>query len=84
MFVHPWQVPYKSFHLYILSFLNQKVRIDLLHLLFDQGFLYIRTFGLAVFDVAVVVNDFFLNFGQEVVIDPPCFACDAVDCFDYG
>ena len=35
------------------------------------------------FDVAVVVDDIFGNFGLEIVIDLPCFARDAADCFDY-
>ena len=47
-----------SFHVNILCFLNHKVRIDVLHLLFDQDFLYIRTFVVVVFDAAVVVDDF--------------------------
>ena len=34
--------------------------------------------------VMVVVDDCFWNFDLEVVIGLPCFACDAVDYFDYG
>ena len=32
----------------------------------------------------VVADDCFWNFDLEVVIGLPCFACDAVDYFDYG
>ena len=39
---------------------------------------------MAVFDFAVVINDFFGNFGLEIVIDLSCFACDNVVCFTYG
>ena len=53
-------------------------------LLPDRDFLYIRTFVAVVFDVAIVVDNFFGNFGLEIVIDLSCFACDDVDCFDYG
>ena len=39
---------------------------------------------MVVFDVAVVVDDFLWNFGLEVLIGQSCFACDAVDSFDYS
>ena len=51
-------------------------------LLFDRDFLYIRTFVAVVFDSAVVVDEFFGNFGLKIVIDLSCFACDDVDCDD--
>ena len=47
-------------------------------LLFDRDFLYIRTFAAVKFDFAVVVDDFFGNFGLKIVIDLSCFACDDV------
>ena len=36
------------------------------------------------FNVAIAVDDVFGNFGLEIVTDPSCFACDDVDCFNYG
>ena len=33
---------------------------------------------MAVFDFVVVINEFFCNFGLEIVIDLSCFACDNV------
>ena len=41
----------QEFSLKYFVLLNQKVCIDLLYLLFDQDFRYIRTFVVVVFDV---------------------------------
>ena len=84
LFVRAWQNQCKSFYLDVQCFLNQKIHTGLLHVVFDRDFLYIRTFVAVVLDFAIVVDDFFGNFGLEIVIDLSCFVCDDVDCFNYG